>query len=45
MIPEKQKISWLTAILRGLLFAFIWLILSEGAYHPGGSVYQRYCLQ
>jgi len=30
MIPEKQKISWLTAILRGLLFAFIWLILSEG---------------
>jgi multicomponent Na+:H+ antiporter subunit E len=30
MIPEKQKISWLTTILRGLLFAFIWLILSEG---------------
>lgn len=31
MRPKKQKISWLTVILRGLLFSFIWLILSEGA--------------
>ena len=30
MRPEKQAIGWLSFIIRGLLFSFIWLILSDG---------------
>lgn len=30
MRPEKQAVSWLSVIVRGLLFSFIWLLLSDG---------------
>jgi multicomponent Na+:H+ antiporter subunit E len=30
MRPEKQAVGWLSFIIRGLLFSFIWLILSDG---------------